>query len=439
MARSTNDILFRWLADTKSLKKGTRSARGDLKSTGKVADKATIAMGGLQKAFIAAGGAMAIRELGEFIFDAAQMATAADVVSDSFEKIFQESSPKLRNELERTRLMVGLNSLEFEELLLKTGNLATGFGATSTEAANLSSEMFTVAADLAAFTGNADMTGEALHALNRALVGEFDPLEQFVGGIKASTVAAKALELGLADSTAELTDQDKAIALLALVADRGAAAIGSLAEQEGSLQLQTAEATARLEDMKIMIGRELTPAVLEAATGTLNFAKGLDSLVFSSNDVTNSLGRFSIAVAEVAKFIVLNNPPIFLYRKAIEALGTAFNNTARAIGGFVTSLTKIPTRIALPKFPSFSIPNPFRGFAQGGTIQPGQTSLVGENGPELISPRGGAHITPSHRSNGTGAGVTVNVTFSGVVGDPTAVAEQIQDLLEQYTRTNVSF
>ena len=77
--------------------------------------------------------------------------------------------------------------------------------------------------------------------------------------------------------------------------------------------------------------------------------------------------------------------------------------------------------------------------AHGGTIQPGGTALVGERGPELITPRGGAKITPAHQSRGGGGGVVVNVEFSGVVGDPTAVAEQIQDLIELYGRTNNAF
>ena len=77
------------------------------------------------------------------------------------------------------------------------------------------------------------------------------------------------------------------------------------------------------------------------------------------------------------------------------------------------------------------------GLAHGGTIQPGGSALVGERGPEIISPRGGARITPIN--GGGGGGTVINVEFSGVVGDPTAVAEQIQDLIELYGRTNNAF
>jgi len=73
--------------------------------------------------------------------------------------------------------------------------------------------------------------------------------------------------------------------------------------------------------------------------------------------------------------------------------------------------------------------------AHGGTIQPGGSAVVGENGPEFISPRGGATITPMNGARGGGGGA-VTINFNGVVGDPVAVAQEIQDLLDLNGRVN---
>jgi hypothetical protein len=55
--------------------------------------------------------------------------------------------------------------------------------------------------------------------------------------------------------------------------------------------------------------------------------------------------------------------------------------------------------------------NPF-GRAVGGTVNKGQTYLVGERGPELLTMPGSGSVTPNHKiggaSGGSGGGVTIN-------------------------------
>ncbi len=70
-----------------------------------------------------------------------------------------------------------------------------------------------------------------------------------------------------------------------------------------------------------------------------------------------------------------------------------------------------------------------RALASGGVGAQGEPVLVGERGPEMITPGIQSRITPNHKlGSGTGSAITVN--FNGVVGDPAAVAQQIADLLE---------
>jgi len=439
MAKSVNDILFRFLADTKSLDKGTKRARGDFKDTEKGANRLTSAMGGLQKAFIAAGGAFAIREAGEFIFEAAEMAEQADIVADSFDRIFEDSAPGLRNALEQVRLQVGLNSLEFEQLLLTNGQLLKGFGLSTDETARLAEELFRAAGDMAAFKGDVGKTGDALHALNRALVNEFDPLEQFIGGVKASTVAQKALDLGLAETTAEITDQDRAIALLALIADTGADAIGSLSRQEETLASATLEANARLDDLKIKLGREVTPAVIKATEGLLDFSVGLGFLANSSISANRRITELGRALVKMAGYWTGVTLAINTSRSALNAIKSTFASAVRSVQALINTLNRL-TKI---KIPSFNLPNLsgfVPGFAAGGRPTPGQPSVVGEEGPELFVPDRPGTVIPNGGSGGSGVGgggITIN--FNGVVGDPVAVAEEIQDLLELYGRTNNAF
>jgi hypothetical protein len=60
------------------------------------------------------------------------------------------------------------------------------------------------------------------------------------------------------------------------------------------------------------------------------------------------------------------------------------------------------------------ISNPF-GRAVGGTVNKGQTYLVGERGPELLTMPGSGSVTPNHKlaSSGGGGGGAVTISFGG--------------------------
>jgi len=68
------------------------------------------------------------------------------------------------------------------------------------------------------------------------------------------------------------------------------------------------------------------------------------------------------------------------------------------------------------------------GFATGGTVG-------GPRGKaQLAVVHGGERVTTPGNNGGGGGGVTIN--FNGVVGDPVAVAQEIQDLLDLNSRVN---
>jgi len=432
VARSRNDILFKFLGDTKSLDRASRKARGDFKETEKSAGGVSSAVGGISKAFIAMGGAYAASRALDWVGDATQMAAKAEQVAGSFDKVFGPAADGLRDSLEDMRQSVGLNTLEFESLLQQNGNLLTGFGLTSDATAEMSTELFTAAADLAAFKGDTGLTAEALHALNRALVGEFDPLEQFIGGVKASTISAKALELGLAETTAELTEQDKALALLEIVTGDAQLATGAFADTQGTLQDQTNRATVALEDAKLELGEALAPAML---TATQNTVKLYQSLAVMTDDAENAATKARALGdawdATAGQFGFVTDDFMYEINRWTDAIGGVEHSIARlkeVVSDFIGSGFRNPFRDW--KLPSISMPH-IPGFATGGTVPGpvGQPSLAVVHGGEQV-------LTPGQQRQGrasSNGGVVINV--NGAL-DPVAVAQQITDMLELYGMTD---
>lgn len=429
------DILWRFLGDAKGLIKASRQAAGDLKDVSKTTTAVERGLTGVQKGFIAAGGAYGAMRAGEWIVDAANLAAQAEIVGESFNKVFGPAADEVRTKLDDMRLSVGLSSAEFEGLLLQNGNLTTGMGFTEEAAAELGTQMFTIAGDMAAFKGDTALTEDALHALNRALVGEFDPLEQFVGGIKASTVAEKALEMGLAETTAELTDQDKATALLALVQENAAKSTGALAEQQGSLQDTTNRANAALADATAQIGQAMTPAVQELADMLAVTATNMVTL----SDETSSAGQKFGALANIWDRLVGNvGVQIGEIREEWDMwYGTIsrFNDKMNQIGANIREFLKNPFRNwKLPSLSLPSLPSWIPGRAAGGPVESNQAYMVGEKGPEVFVPGRSGAIVPNG-SGTSGSGTVVNITI-GVAGDPYQTAQAIADLLTRYEQSS---
>jgi len=76
------------------------------------------------------------------------------------------------------------------------------------------------------------------------------------------------------------------------------------------------------------------------------------------------------------------------------------------------------------------------GLAEGGTLSPGQSSLVGEEGPEIITAGSSMRVHPNGVnpfSGGGGGGTNIYVTVNAL--DPQGAAEAVREALEYSINT----
>ena len=79
--------------------------------------------------------------------------------------------------------------------------------------------------------------------------------------------------------------------------------------------------------------------------------------------------------------------------------------------------------------------NNYPARASGGPVSAGRTYLVGEQGPELITPSAGGTVIPNDQLRG-GASPAVNITVNAGVGtDGVQVGRQVAEALERYYRS----
>ena len=152
---------------------------------------------------------------------------------------------------------MGITRGEAQASAVTLGNMFTALGITEEEASKMSMELVQLAADVGAF--NNVTTTEVLDKFASGLAGNSRQLRELGIVINATLVEEKALAMGLAESSDELTEADKAVARYALMLEQGAKQSGQFKREEDSVTVQTEKLSARVRELKGAVGDELLP------------------------------------------------------------------------------------------------------------------------------------------------------------------------------------
>jgi hypothetical protein len=218
---------------------------------------------------------------------------------------------------------VGLANAEFNQLAAVSGALLQNLGF---EANAAGTEVITLAqraADMASVF-NTDVD-QAMAAVNSALKGEFNPLEQFGVKLNAADIAAKALELGLADTAAELDNNAKAQAALAIIYEQTDRIAGDFINTSDGLANSQRILAAQMEDVSAQLGAVLIPYVQQFVgwvTGLLDKFQGLSP----------EMQRFAV----IGGGIVAALGPLFLIIGALISAFSAIIPVVVAVAGVLS-------------------------------------------------------------------------------------------------------
>jgi len=153
------------------------------------------------------------------------------------------------------------------------GNLFTQLGIGGKEAASMSTSMVELAGDFASFH-NADIT-QVLEAQSAAFRGEYDAVQRFVPTINAARVEQQALNMTGKATKDQLTDQDKALAVNALMFKGAGKAKGDFARTSESAANKERQATAAMANTNAMIGQKMLPVSMALTQAKLRLAQVL--------------------------------------------------------------------------------------------------------------------------------------------------------------------
>lgn len=332
---------------------------------------------------------------------------AATKAGSDYNEILSKSNTVFKDQAKSVEDWAGTASKSFGQTKAQALDAASGLGnmfiqldIAPDKAAAMSKQMVELAADFASFHNPAGGVNEVLVAQAAAFRGEYDAVQRFVPTINAAAVQQKALEMGLAKTTKELTMQDKALATQALLLEGAGDAAGDFARTQDSAANKTRTMNARLEEMQTELGVKLLPIQVAFIDFMLKFGiPALGAMATVMTDFLIPAIEDAAAVLKAAWDMAVKFVDAIKEIPGAGAVGTASEKLG--IGGAIG-------KAALGAFPGLGpllalggAKSLFGGArASGGPVEAGKMYWVGENGPEPFIPDTSGIILPNELMGG---------------------------------------
>ena len=263
MATSNLDIIVGLTDKTGG---GLGKINKNLQNVGKIA--AGAALGGVVA--LGAGIALVVSKAVPAASDLKEAINAVDVV-------FEDNADQILEWGKTADTQAGLAQSTFAQMAATSGAMLQNLGLDTATAADETIKLTERAADMASVF-NTDVD-QALSAIQAGLRGEADPLERFGVRLNAAAVSAKAVEMGLAKTTAEVDDAARAQASLALLYEQTDKIAGDFVNTSDGLANASRIQAAQWENFMAQVGGFLLPMVEEFQKVMMEFGELVMPLV----------------------------------------------------------------------------------------------------------------------------------------------------------------
>ena len=323
MANTLMKLLVELGVDSAGLNAGLDKAENTAKSSAKNIAASFSAIGASMMktgAVMTAGLTLPLAAAG---IKAVGMASDLEQSIGGVESVFGDAGQAIFDFGETAANAVGLSQRSFNQLATVGGALLQNLGFDSAGAADEMLKLADRGADVAATFGGP--VENVLQAVQSALKGEYNPLEQFGVSMKASTIEAYALATGMAASKDEITDSIKAQAALAMFYEQTAKTQGQFAKESDTLAGQQERLKANFENIAATLATQLLPIGIKL----MEFLSGL---IDKFNNLTPAQQKTVLVIAAIVAAI---GPAITIIGGLISAIG-AIIPVVTAVAGVLT-------------------------------------------------------------------------------------------------------
>ncbi len=328
----------------RGLQKMERQADRAIGKTTTRVDKLGVRMTKMGAAMLA-GGALAAVGL-------AKAAGAASDLAESTgqtEQIFGSAADEIGQFAKNAATAMGQSERAARDATSEFGLLLDNFGLNRTETVKWSKDLTLLASDMASFKNTSPE--EAVVALGAALRGESEPIRRYGVMLDDATVKAKAVELGLAETTSEVSNAAKIQARLNLIMESTVTIQGDFERTADGMANKTRTAKSEMEDFTAALGTAMLPVMEQVIGAGSDMLGWFNDLEPAQQKAVSTAATWGTGLLLVGGAVSTTTGKVIKMRKSIQATTTAMRAMSAAQlasgVGTVAALAAVVTGIVL--------------------------------------------------------------------------------------------
>jgi len=303
-------------ARDQELRTKLRGAKSRVKALGQ-------SLANVGKAFLAAGAGIGAA-LAKPITDAGRFQETLS----KFNAVFKDQAPIIRDWAKELADGVGRSEPEILSLLSTLQDTFVPLGFARDKAAELSKTMVKLGIDLGSFNNIADAA--VVSSLQSAITGQGEAVRKFGVILNETTLNVALLNMGIEGGVRRATEQQKAMARLAVILSSTSDAQGDAARTAGSFQNRLKAAGAAAEGLSIAVGSVLLPQITR-------LVNRMTSLVNILQEFVKDNPQFIEGLAKMGKTLAATGVIILSVIASWTALGILFS-PAGVIGAMIAAI-----------------------------------------------------------------------------------------------------
>lgn len=228
---------------------------------------------------------------------AIKAASDAEESLSRFRQVFGDQADVVQDFADDLARQVGRSKYAIYDALSTFQSFFVGLGFAPTEARELSESMQALAIDFASFNNLSDQ--EAVERFISALSGSSEVLDKFGVNIKQAALEQELLSQGIDKSWSKVTEQEKAVARLAVImrsmSDQGA--VGDAVRTSESFANQMKALKGQLYDTAVTIGQALLPVVTPLVSRAAQLVKAFAKWAAENQTLIATVFKIAAAIA----------------------------------------------------------------------------------------------------------------------------------------------
>lgn len=256
------------------------------------------------------------------------MVKAASSMTESLNAVnvvFGESGKVITDWSRTAAGQVGLSAVEINKAATEIGALLINMGVAADDAAQEAIQLTRRAADMASVF-DTDVK-DALNAVVSGLQGQSRPLRRYAVNLLDTSVQAHALANGIADGTAELTEQEKLLGRISLLYEQTAVTEGDFEKTNDTFANSLRTLGAQLSNIGVTLGEHLIPTLTDFITTLRTLVTGFESLGPAGQRAILIMGGIAAAAGPLILAMIT-------LRAAVGGVGAALVTLAAAGAAF---------------------------------------------------------------------------------------------------------